>query len=152
MNAHLVRLALGDLAVSETPMTVGEAKFMAQPHKVVVMGGTIPGHTTDAVAAMLAEATDASRIVNATSVDAAYTADPRKDPNAKRLGKITYQELYDLVNKGAHGAGPSDVFDRKGADIALRHQIPIYIVNGRNLQELQKAILGHEIEGTVVGE
>jgi uridylate kinase len=90
--------------------------------------------------------------VNATSVDAAYTADPKKFKEARRLHRISFKELYDLVNKGEHGAGPSDVFDRLGADIAMKHRIPIYIVNGRNLEELRKAILGLEVEGTYVGD
>jgi uridylate kinase len=149
-NARLLQLALGDVAVPGIPVTPQEAREMARPGKVVVMGGTVPGHTTDAVSAMLAEETKAARIVNATSVDAAFTADPRKHPEAKRLKHITFQELYDLVNKGAHGAGPSDVFDKLGADIAMRNRIPIYIVNGRNLEELRRAIEGKEVEGTFV--
>jgi uridylate kinase len=152
LNAGLVQLALGDKAVRRVPHTVKDAKLIAQPGKVVVMGGTVPGHTTDAVSAMLAEEVHASRIVNATSVDAAYTADPKKCKEARRLQRISFKELYDLVNKGEHGAGPSDIFDRLGADIAMKHRIPIYIVNGRDLEELRKAILGLEVEGTYVGD
>ncbi|OPY31287.1 MAG: Uridylate kinase [Methanomassiliicoccales archaeon PtaU1.Bin124] len=152
INARLLQLALGDAAIEGIPTTPQEAKKMAKPGHVVVMGGTVPGHTTDAVSAMLAEETKAARIVNATSVDAAFTADPRKHPEAKRLKHISFQELYDLVNKGAHGAGPSDVFDRLGADIAMSNRIPIYIVNGRNLKELRLAIEGKEVQGTYVGD
>ncbi len=152
LNAGLLQLALGDKAVRRVPNTVKDAKLIAQPGKVVVMGGTVPGHTTDAVSAMLAEEVHASRIVNATSVDAAYTADPKKIKEARRLHRISFKELYDLVNKGEHGAGPSGIFDRLGADIAMRHRIPIYIVNGRNLEELRKAILGLDVEGTYVGD
>lgn len=152
LNAELMQLALGDAAVRGIPTTPSEAKARSLKGKVVVMGGTVPGHTTDAVSAMLAEEVGATRIVNATSVDAAYTADPRKYEDAVRLKKITFQDLHDLVNKGAHGAGPSNVFDRLGAEIAMRNRIPIYIVNGRNLLELRRAILGEEVEGTYVGD
>ncbi len=114
------------------------------------MGGTSPGHTTDAVAAMVAEAIGAKRIVNATSVDAAYTADPKKYPDAKRLGTITHRELYDLVNKGMHSAGPSDVFDKLGAEVAMRSNIPLLIVQGRDLTELERAIRGEKVKGTLV--
>jgi uridylate kinase len=152
LNAELMQLALGDVAIKGIPTTPFEAKARAMKGKVVVMGGTVPGHTTDAVSAMLAEEVGATRIVNATSVDAAYTADPRRFKDAVRLKRITFQELHDLVNKGAHGAGPSDVFDRLGAQIAMRNRIPIYIVNGRNLIELRRAIIGEDVEGTYVGD
>jgi len=115
-----------------------------------VMGGTTPGHTTDAVAAMVAEAIGAKRIVNATSVDAAYTADPKAHSDAKRLTTITHQELYDLVNKGLHSAGPSDVFDRLGAETAMRANVPLVIVQGRDLKELEHAIRGEKVKGTLV--
>lgn len=152
LNAGLMQMALGDRAVRRVPTTAKDAKLIAQPGKVVVMGGTVPGHTTDAVSAMVAEEVHAARIVNATSVDAAYTADPKKFEGARRLHKISFKQLYDLVNKGEHGAGPSDVFDRLGADIAMKHRIPIYIVNGRNLDELRRGILGQEVQGTYVGD
>jgi len=152
LNARLLQLALGDAAVNCMPVTAKEAIAASVKGKVVVMGGTVPGHTTDAVSAMIAEEAKADRIVNATSVDAAYTADPRKVKDAKRLKRMTFEELHTLVNKGVHGAGPSDVFDKLGAEIAMKNRIPIYIVNGRNLVEMKKAILGQDVEGTYVGE
>jgi len=150
LNANLLRLALGDVAMPEVPKSIQEATLGATEGKVLVMGGTVPGHTTDAVAAMVAEAVGAVRIVNGTSVDAAYTADPKKHKDASRLSEITHQQLYDLVNKGLHSAGPSDVFDRLGAEIAMRARIPVYIVDGRDLVDLEAAIKGEKVKGTVV--
>jgi uridylate kinase len=152
LNARLLQMALGDVAVNKMPVTAEEAVAASAKGKVVVMGGTVPGHTTDAVSAMVAEEAKADRIVNATSVDAAYTADPKKFKDAKRLRRITFEELRTLVNVGAHGAGPSNVFDRLGAEIAMRERIPIYIVNGRSIPEMRNAMLGQEVEGTFVGE
>jgi uridylate kinase len=150
LNANLLRLALGDAAMPEIPKSIQEATMGAMEGKVLVMGGTVPGHTTDAVAAMVAEAVGAVRVVNATSVDAAYTADPKRHNDAKRLEEITHQQLYDLVNKGLHSAGPSDVFDRLGAEIAMRARIPVFIVYGRDLVDLEAAIKGEKVKGTVV--
>jgi uridylate kinase len=150
LNAGMLQLAIGSKAVETMPRTVEEAAGAVADGKVVVMGGTTPGHTTDAVAAMVAEAIGAKRIVNATSVDAAYTADPKAHSDAKRLTTITHQELYDLVNKGLHSAGPSDVFDRLGAETAMRANVPLVIVQGRDLKELEHAIRGEKVKGTLV--
>ncbi len=152
INAALVAYSLGDISVGKVPTDILEAHRLEKKGKVVVMGGTVPGHTTDAVSAMLAKEVKAARIINGTSVDAAYTADPKKDPRAERLSKITHQQLYELVNVGMHGAGPSNVFDRLGAQIARDGHISISIVDGRDIEEMRAAIEGRPIKGTVVSD
>ncbi len=152
INATLVAFSLGEKFVGKVPEDILEAHRLEKKGKVVVMGGTVPGHTTDAVSAMLAKEVRAARIINGTSVDAAYTADPRKFPDAERLSRITHQQLYELVNVGLHGAGPSNVFDRLGAQVARDSHIDIYIVDGRDLNEMRAAIEGNPIKGTVVSD
>jgi uridylate kinase len=152
INAALVAYSLGDRSVGKVPTDILEAHRLERKGKVVVMGGTVPGHTTDAVSAMLAKEVKAARIINGTSVDAAYTADPRKDSGAVRLSRINHQQLYELVNVGMHGAGPSNVFDRLGAQVARDSHIDICIVDGRNLDEMRAAIEGAPIKGTVVSD
>jgi uridylate kinase len=152
INAKLVSLSLGDMAIDSIPTTVEEAERTSADDRIVVMGGTVPGHTTDAVSAMLAEKVGAVRIVNGTSVDAAFTADPKLVKDAKRLHTITHAELNLLVSRGMHCAGPSHVFDPLGASIAARANIPIYIINGRNMEEMRAAIQGRKIKGTLVSD
>lgn len=76
LNARLLQLALGSAAEASVPHTVEEAAKQGRKGRVVVMGGTTPGHTTDGVSAALAERVGATRVVNATSVDGVYSADP----------------------------------------------------------------------------
>jgi uridylate kinase len=152
LNARLLQIALGQDAAESLPRTVDEAVRKARKGKILVMGGTSPGHTTDAVAAMVALRLGAKRIVNATSVEAAYSTDPNKHKDAERYSHLTHKQLYQLVDKGLHSAGPSDVFDRAGAEVAMRANIPIFIVNGRNLDELGAAVRGEKIMGTVVAD
>ncbi|MCL2891000.1 MAG: UMP kinase, partial [Methanomassiliicoccaceae archaeon] len=73
LNAMLLSLALGDDSYYSVPLTIGEAAEAFVSGKIVVMGGTGPGHTTDAVATMVAGKIGAERVVNATSVDAVYS-------------------------------------------------------------------------------
>ena len=99
MNAQLLSIALGDMPDTVTGDMEETAKASV-PGKIVVMGGTVPGHTTDAVSSMLAAAMKADRIVNGTSVDAVYTDDPRKNPDAKKITSMTIDELGDIVLSG----------------------------------------------------
>jgi uridylate kinase len=149
LNAGLLRIALGDHAYNGIPETAEEAAEAFESGKIVVMGGTEPGHTTDAVSIMVAGKIGCGRVVNATSVDAVYTDDPRKDPDAKRLSKLTINELSDIIY-GEHDAGRSSVFDPLGVKLAARDHIDIVVIDGRDLDELKNAILGNEIKGTYV--
>jgi uridylate kinase len=149
VNAALLALALGDAASMDIPLTAEDAASRSAPGIVVVMGGTAPGHTTDAVAAMVAKHLKADRVVNATSVDAVYSDDPRKVPDAERFSKLTIGELKGLVYK-EHGAGNSGVFDPLGIRIAEENRIDLFIVDGRDLSELRNAILGKDVKGTFV--
>ena len=100
LNAKLLALALGDISSTEIPLNAADAANMSVPGKVVVMGGTEPGHTTDAVASMVAKEMEADRVVNATSVDAVHTHRPKKKTrSAKRLGKILIKELGNWCTK-----------------------------------------------------
>jgi uridylate kinase len=149
LNAELLAIALGDISSTDIPLTAKDAVAKSAPGKVIVMGGTEPGHTTDAVATMVAKELHADRVINATSVDSVYSADPRKDPDAKRYTEITIEQLGQLVYKD-HGAGKSSVFDPLGIKIATEEKIDLMIVDGRDLKDLKNAILGKKIKGTFV--
>ena len=149
LNAGLLALALGDLSSKDVPTTIDAAADAFSHGKILVMGGTEPGHTTDAVATMLARELGGRRVVNATSVDAVYSDDPRKNPDAIRYDKLTIDELEKLVYSD-HGAGKSSVFDPLGVQIAKSEKIDIMMVDGRNLAELEKAIAGEPFDGTFV--
>lgn len=149
MNAGLLDLALGYGNYPAIPLTIKEAASRRKDGKILVMGGTEPGHTTDGVAAMLAEEIGANRIVNATSVDAVYSDDPKTNGEAEKYSEITIERLEELVY-GEHGASKSGVFDPLGVKIAKKNKIDIFMVHGRDLEDLRSAILGLKIKGTVV--
>jgi uridylate kinase len=150
LNARMLITALGDCAHHSPAVGFDEALTASRTHRIVVMGGTHPGQTTDAVAAMLAERTKAARLVNATNVDGVYTSDPRKDRNAKRFDRMGYDQLIEVCGQVGDMAGRSVVFDPVGARIVARSRIKTIIVNGRDLGSLEGAILGTRCKGTVV--
>lgn len=148
-NARLFSVALGDTAAGPIPLDTETAASLSRPGNIVVMGGTVPGHTTDAVASMVAKHLRADRVVNATSVDAVYSDDPRKVKDAERFTELTIRQLKDIVYSD-HDAGRSSVFDPLGIRILMEEGIDLSIVDGRNMRELENAILGNGIEGTVI--
>lgn len=150
LNARLVITALKGHACPEPPRDYEEAARAGASYPIVVMGGVAPGVTTDAVSARLAERVRATRLVNATSVDGAYTSDPKKDVCAKRIPRMSHEELVRLVSGTAKGAGPTTVFDPVGAEVLMRTRIPLVIVDGQRIKNLKLALEGKECVGTVV--
>ncbi len=151
-NAHVLIAALGDIAHPNVPMTFERARMdLGGKHKVVVMGGTIPGITTDSDSALLAEAIGATRLVNISNVDAIYDSDPRKNPNAKKFEKLTYEQLIDLaVKSDKRTAGTHFVFDMLACKLISRSKIETHFVSCKNLKDVANSIEGKKHGGTVV--
>ena len=152
MNARLLGAALRGSANREPAQTYAEAARLARRHPIVLMAGTRPGHTTDRVSACLARAVHAVRIVNATSVDGVFTADPRRNPEARLLSRVGFEDLVRLTGEGHRAAGPRMVFDPVAARVLARDRIPLSVVAGRDLVALEAAILGRPFRGTLVSD
>ncbi|UCE37758.1 MAG: UMP kinase [Thermoplasmata archaeon] len=150
LNARLLSTALGDLANPKPALNIDEATELGKNHQIVVMGGTEPGHTTDAVSAMLADKIGAARLVNATSVDGVYDSDPKKNKDAKRFKRVSHEELVALTSEIKGMAGPTVIFDPKGSEIIKNAKIPLYVCHGRDLGALENAVLGKDFDGTIV--
>jgi len=150
-NAHILIAALGDIAHPNVPMTFERARLAFGKHRVVVMGGTIPGITTDSDSALLAEAIGATRLVNISNVDAIYDSDPRKNPNAKKFEKLAYDQLIGLaVKSDKRTAGTHFVFDMLACKLISRSKIETHFVSCKNLKDVANAIEGKKHGGTVV--
>ena len=150
-NAKLLIAALRGRAPQTVPTTTTAVARLGRRNRIVVMGGTTPGHTTDLVAAQLARAVRAKRLVNATSVDGVYSADPKTNPDARRFDTLSYEELVRFAGTGHERAGPAVVFDPQAARFVARWRIPVAVVHGRDLDALRNAILGLPFRGTTIG-
>jgi uridylate kinase len=142
LNSALLVAALGASAPQEIPDSYAQAARLALPGRIVVMGGVAVGQTTDAVAALLAEYVRADRLIVATSVDGVYTADPEKDPEAKKLARMTHGALARLAAQTEMKAGSRSPVDPLAAKIIERSSIPTAIVLGSKIENLKKGALG----------
>ncbi len=152
LNARLLAAALGGRANREPATTYSEAARLARRFPIVVMAGTGPGHTTDRVSASLARFVGAARIVNATSVDGVYTADPEKNADAKLVPRMRFEELVRLSGSAHRKAGPRIVFDPVAARVLARDHTPLSVARGRDHRALRAAILGESLHGTLVAD
>ncbi len=152
LHARLLAAHAGPPTPTRPATTVAEAVAELRHAPLVFLGGTEPGHTTDGVAALLAVRTRAARLVNATDVAGVHARDPRTDPDAPVLERVSWTDFRDLVHAGTTTeAGQNFLFDRFGADLLARAGIPLLIVQGRDLPNLENAIRGRPFRGSRVG-
>ncbi|MEK6982169.1 MAG: UMP kinase [Candidatus Micrarchaeota archaeon] len=127
------------------------ARKEAKKFRFIAMGGTIPGITTDADAALLAEAINSRRLVNISNVDAIYDSNPKENKNAKKYGSLDYSTLINLACRSdTRKAGENFVFDILACKIIARSKIEAHFVSGKNLNDLENAINGKNHNGTIV--
>jgi uridylate kinase len=144
INAKLLIAALGKAAYPEVPVTYNEAAVAAQSGKIVVMGGAIPGQTTDAVAAALSEYLKADLFLIPTSVDGIYSADPNADKNAVKFKTIKSSELAALSAATSLKAGSKSPIDPIACKIIERSGIRTIVMDGRDPQLIAKIVEGEE--------
>ena len=77
--------------------SVEKADAYLKAGNVVIFGGGVgsPFFTTDTGAVLRAALIGAEAILLAKNVDGVYSADPKKDPNAVRYEKLSYDEVLD---------------------------------------------------------
>jgi len=151
LHARLLAGRIGPPTPAHPPTTIAAAVHEIQRGPLVIMGGTEPGHTTDGVAALLAVRLRAARIINATSVDGIYDRDPRTHTGAKRLDRLPWETFREMVHAGASSdAGQQFPFDHLAVNILTRAKIPLAIVQGRDLTNLERAIEGRSFDGSRV--
>jgi uridylate kinase len=136
----------------EIPHSVAQALRMGGQHNIVVMGGTQPGHSTDYVAVELAIEGKCARLVNATNVAGVYSDDPNKVKDAKLMARLTFDELLDIIEEREWtAAGSPGVLDGPSTVLIATKGVATCVVDGRDLENLGKAIAGKAFTGTTVG-
>ncbi|MFB6245053.1 MAG: hypothetical protein ABEJ03_01770 [Candidatus Nanohaloarchaea archaeon] len=116
-----------DGANSVIPGRPDEVQEAASNHENVVTGGLVPGYSTDAVAATVAELLDADLYL-ATTVDGVYTEEPERE-ESERLEEVSIDRLRDLVS-GNSSAGGYDLIDSTALDLIERSEIKTRVFRG----------------------
>ncbi len=107
---------------------------LAKRRVVILAGGTgNPFFTTDTGAALRAAELSADAVMKATQVDGVYTADPKKDPNARRYERLTHDEAIER-NLG--------IMDTAAFALARENRIPIIVFSIAGEGAISAALTG----------
>lgn len=147
LNAHLLRTAFKEEA--QARIVKNPTRKIHARDSVVVGAGWKPGWSTDYCAVMAAKSLGATKLVNLSNIDYVYTADPRKDPTATKIERISWPEFRKLI-PSEWDPGLSSPFDPVAAKEAEALGIEVAIINGAKLTEFEKYLNGDAFAGTII--
>ena len=156
INGLAMMNALEEIGVPARVMTAIEMPKLAEPYiqrralrhlekgrVVIFAGGTgNPYFSTDSAAALRASEIGADALLKATKVDGIYTADPMKDPSAKKYGSLKYETALEKRLK---------VMDSAAFALCMDNGIPIVVFDFFDGDALERVVRGEAV-GTLVSD
>jgi uridylate kinase len=132
-------ITMGQVAESYVPR---RAIRHLEKGRVVIFGAGlgVPFFSTDTTAAQRALEIGAEVVLMAKGVDGVYDSDPRKNPDAKKYDKLTYDEV---LQKGLK------VADATAISLCRDNDLPIVVFNLLENGNIAKAVAGKTI-GTII--
>ncbi len=154
INALALQDALEKKGLDTRVMTAIRMEELAEPYirrralrhfdkgrLVIFAAGTgNPYFSTDTAAALRAIQMKAEVIIKATSVDGVYSADPKKDPTAKRYDTVSYRDVM-LEELG--------VMDQTAVTLCKENKLPLIVLNIHERGAVARAVRGERV-GTIV--
>jgi len=136
-------------AFPEILTDIKKAVDVLEQGKTPIYGGLMPGFTTDAVGALLAEYLNAT-FINLSNVDGIFTADPAAYPSARLYHEMSYEKLLEILIQNAMKPGQNLILDLPAAMILKRSSLSAFFLNGQDLENFKAAVQGLEFHGTLI--
>lgn len=154
INALAVQDILERKGIDTRVMTAIRMEELAEPYirrralrhlekglTVIFAAGTgNPYFSTDTAAVLRAIQIRANVIIKATSVEGVYSADPKRDPNAKLYDEISYRDVMLEELK---------VIDQTAITLCKENQLPLIVLNIHTPGAIVNAVRGERV-GTLV--
>lgn len=147
LNGELVRAVFSEYVENELVTDpTGDFSFDG---RILVAAGWKPGFSTDTDAVYLARKFGAKTVVNLSNIKKVYTDDPRKNPDAKPLDHISWDDFIAMVGE-TWTPGKNTPFDPIASQIARKEGMSVICMDGRNIENLMAMLSDRPFEGTTI--
>jgi uridylate kinase len=147
LNAQLIRAIMGEWCVQDVVTDPSRVDPFAG--RVLVAAGWKPGFSSDYDAVLLAERFQAGEFINLSNIEKVYTDDPKKNPDAKPIDRISWADFRAMIGD-EWVPGKNVPFDPVASRHAARIGLKVICAAGRNLPNLRKILRGESFTGTVI--
>lgn len=147
LNGQLLRTIFVDIA---DPRVIKHYEIILKIERpVAIAAGWKPGWSTDYDSVTLCQDYGLNSVINMTNVDQVYDKDPKKFADAKPLVEITWKE-YCAIAGDKWTPGMNLPFDPIASKLARKLGTTVKILNGKNLDNVAKALDGKPFHGTTI--
>ncbi len=146
-NAELLRVIFGEYAHHRVINNLSEDFSFEKP--IVIGGAYEPGHSTDWDSVLSARTVGAKKIINLSNIDYVYDSDPKINPNAKKIEKISWAAYREIIPK-EWTSGLNSPFDPTASEIAEKLGMQVVIMNGKPIDNFRKCLNGENFLGTII--
>jgi len=124
-------------------------KDLLKKNQIIFCGGLRyrKNNTSDGTASLIAAYLKAP-FINLTNIDGLYTSNPKDNPKAKQIPKITWKKFQSIASKIKFKAGQHFVLDQTAAKTIQKKKIPTYIVG--SIAAINNILKGHKFRGTLI--
>lgn len=147
LNAELLRVIFGKYANDKVIPNLSKSFSFEKP--IVIGSAYEPGQSTDWDAVLAAKNIGAKKMINLSNTDYVYDSDPKINPNAKKIERISWAEYENLIPKDWNPGlnTPFDPIASKQADII---GLEVAMLNGNNIENLKNYLDNKKFIGTVI--
>ena len=147
LNAQLVRAVMAEWCNQDVVTDPSQAGPLMG--RALVAAGWKPGFSSDYDAVLLAERFNAKMVINLSNIERVYTGDPKKNPDAKPLDKISWADFRAMVGE-EWTPGKNVPFDPVASRHAAKTGLKVICAAGKNLENLKKLLSGEDFVGTTI--
>ena len=117
---------------------------------MLVAAGWKPGFSTDYDAVLLAEKFSGNFVINLSNIKKVYTDDPDKNPDAKPLDTVSWEDFRKIVGD-EWIPGKNAPFDPVASRYASNINMKVIVASGRDLSNLNNILRDKSFTGTTIG-
>jgi len=147
LNAQLVKAVMSEWCSQDVVINPREVDPLTG--HVLVAAGWKPGFSTDYDAVLLAERFGADMVINLSNIEKVYTGDPKTDPGAKPIDKISWADFRAIIGD-EWTPGKNVPFDPVASRHAEKIGLKVICAGGKDLENLKKILNGEDFTGTTI--
>ena len=148
LNAELMKGIFSDYCVE--PVVTDPTYIKDFKGRILVAAGWKPGFSTDNDSVLLAKNLGADTVINLSNIKKVYSADPKLDPHAVPLDRISWTEMKKLVGD-KWKPGVNVPFDPVATGYASELGLRVITAAGGDIENMKKILTGDLFDGTVIG-
>jgi uridylate kinase len=147
LNAQLVKAVMGHWCCQDVVTDPSQVDPLTG--RVLVAAGWKPGFSSDYDAVLLAERFRSDAVINLSNIEQVYTDDPKKNPAARPIDRISWADFRTLVGD-EWTPGKNVPFDPVASRHAAKIGLKVICAAGKNLENLKKILSGEAFTGTTI--